>query len=556
MRRDIANPGRRKHKTHTMTDDLRLPSAPRVFFRRQDQMVCSEYARRIATEGMSLVIHSHHPVCVEHYAALLYDQLAALPGIRLETLPGQGSEQVVYRFNQIVASMRVSDALATGDSGRPTTVLFCRGLTGENQGEWRMLMRLVRNFPGANVQLILLQSGPDDPGWNQTPEYFSKWMLRWSVPVPTLEQAQEVLSNARQSGIEEEAKSLLRSIDPGILRRIAVHAAALLPAQPFTTAPSSAQPLPQADARPTELPHLNARESLPSERPSIPTAVPAARAGRPLVKGILAAVAVLMISACIVLLLFPRHARVLRDAFLPTGEAPRISAGQSGLPSVVTAPGAVARPATGQEALPAAEPPAATPNLAAQMHPPGNQAVDPGSSPSDLRNTPGEKPTSANSVAAASNLAFRSEVAAPAALPPASANAKMEVGGIKETLGSTLPGTSNPIAAAPPALRKADTDLMQEAIRKIRNSPKQHYFVQFVALSSYADAREWREQYDVLRAALIAPVKNREGKLVYAIIAGPFPSNAKAMAFSNRKGMPEVNWVRTAGSMRDLLVAP
>ena len=95
------------------------------------------------------------------------------------------------------------------------------------------------------------------------------------------------------------------------------------------------------------------------------------------------------------------------------------------------------------------------------------------------------------------------------------------------------------------------------AAAQINAAKKGNFFVQFVALDSYAAATAWRDKYDKLSRAQIAQIGVEQGaKSKFVVVSGPFKSRDAAEAFAAQKGMPGGAWIRAARPLQAALKKP
>jgi hypothetical protein len=78
--------------------------------------------------------------------------------------------------------------------------------------ELQLLARLVSNFPGANIRVVLLL-GPALRS-RKAFESLGRRFVRWDIEAPTPEQAQSMLEQARIDGCESLVTPLLRRLQP------------------------------------------------------------------------------------------------------------------------------------------------------------------------------------------------------------------------------------------------------------------------------------------------------------------------------------------------------
>jgi hypothetical protein len=73
------------------------------------------------------------------------------------------------------------------------------------------LARLVQNFPGANIRIVLLLGTSTHS--RKVFDSFDRRMLRWDIEAPTPEQAEAMLLQGREDGCEGAVKTLLKKLE-------------------------------------------------------------------------------------------------------------------------------------------------------------------------------------------------------------------------------------------------------------------------------------------------------------------------------------------------------
>jgi hypothetical protein len=77
--------------------------------------------------------------------------------------------------------------------------------------EVKLLARLVQNFPGANIRIVLLLGTSVQS--RKVFDSFDRRMLRWDIEAPTPEQAEVMLTQGREDGCEGAVKILLKKLE-------------------------------------------------------------------------------------------------------------------------------------------------------------------------------------------------------------------------------------------------------------------------------------------------------------------------------------------------------
>ena len=188
-----------------------------LFFRAEDRNTCEQLCAQIVADGMSLAIIGSNQACSHHYCRMVIKRLSAFTEVRLEIHSQENTEDLLDRFNAILASMSMTDAMAGRSSSSPLRILISSGSEATSPAEWRLLARLVSGFPGANTQLILLQTTDGDSPQEKPVEFFGKRLLRWDIAAPSKDEALALLTAAQPLGREHAVMTLLQTTAPELL---------------------------------------------------------------------------------------------------------------------------------------------------------------------------------------------------------------------------------------------------------------------------------------------------------------------------------------------------
>jgi cell division septation protein DedD len=477
-----------------------------LFFRAEDRNTCEQLCAQIVADGMSLAIIGSNQACSHHYCRMVIKRLSAFTEVRLEIHSPENTEDLLDRFNAILASMSMTEAMAGRSSSSPLRILISSGSEATSPAEWRLLARL-SGFPGANTQLILLQTTDGDLPQEKPVEFFGKRLLRWDIAAPSKEEALALLTAARPLGREHAVMTLLQTTAPELLE------------EPFW----------DVLLNQTDLPRQAPRPEMSSGNYHPPAAVEkSARRTLPaLLTRIVVAVTLVSFGLVVMALLFPQQTETVLSslgAYAPQAASP-VAVEPVAAPPAPPAPSSLATaPSVPTPTIPEPAAPAdIAPRIATELAPP----------PGEARLTPPAPPPPV----AASNT---EPIAKP--LPPLVPQDKAGA-------------TNTPRQAeAPPAVVQAIEPQSLSALRAnaqtVRATPKLHIFVQHVALDSYSEAQNWQKARPALAGSLIVSIATAQGKQIkYVVVSGPFSSSEAANTFSKRKDIPPQPWLRTADSL-------
>lgn len=500
-----------------------------IFLRTADRRRFDYVMRAVQQQSLSLSVSSSHDGVLDHYGRLVINKLRKMNDLQIEVFLPQNTEALLDRFNQILSGLSLEDARNGDQSPAPRRVLIAHDAKAISTRDLQLLSRLVQDFPGANVSLVLLLDRTGIAQHEKSLDNFGQRMLRWPLEQPTRAEGEALLKVARGIGFEVEAKKVLAATgfadipaqapvaEPGSFERHLTEARTRKNLSPPTT-PAAATAAPDDEGQ-----QAPASESIFTEPPQ----------RSPLVKTLLgwglAVVLLLAVAAGTIALLFPQrlapmlaNSPTLKETLPPWMMSLVVQmAGKPGTPAAdaATPSAAATTPAT---------PPAADKNTSV---PPA--AADSSGNKSDAA-TDNAPPVTADATTAAS--------AATDAAPVKPADSAPAVATVTESV--TRPAVED--ALAPRSERGVDQMIRQAVAGSI--------FVQHVSVGSMAEAQEWRAQYGALSGARIAAVTTQNKGVRYILLSGPFANMKEAEAFARSQGIPADPWLRPAKSLQRALL--
>ena len=539
-----------------------------LFFRTEDIEFANGIADAIAGDLTSLELIGHSRAVIDHYGRLLLKRLRQHPNIVLEAYLPTGVESLVDQFNAALSSITMAEATGGTNTQKPVKVFISNEISAGNSRDGRMLSRLVNNFPGANIKLIWVHQETDEIERFEAIEFAGKNAARWYVRTPTAAEAARLLDDAQAAGLGPQARALLNKIDPALVetaaepalrpRRMTAGEAVRGEPVPAATVAASAGPAPLAARR----------------KPSLFA----------ILNGI---VLVTCLSGIVVAFIFPGHIQAIgellqiRPAPIKPLNPPK-AADSRPLSPVLSGGSATVAPLP---PVPGAPPVTAAAAEAAVAAPNTPASTSPQSAP--LPATKPEITPAATSAAAAPPVTPAASPATAAATAPAgkpvtpvtardATPPKVETAPVVVTPAAQPAGKSSPAKAAEKMVTPAKAVEKKEPAPKAAaagaanvaaNSPQQAaaainaaqkgvFFVQFVALDSYAAAVAWRDAKPALAKTQIVQIGvGSEGKTKFVVIGGPYRSRQAAAEFTSGKGVPAEFWVRGAASLQAALRA-
>ncbi len=513
-----------------------------IFLRASDRRRFDYVMRSLRENSLSLALSSDNEGVLDHYGRMVLARLRKTEGLQIEVFLPQNTEQLLERFNQILAGVSLEDARRTEGSPAPRRVLIAHDAKAVSVRDLQLVARLVKDFPGANVSLVLLVDRAGMQLHERTLDIFGQRLLRWPVEAPTRSEGDALLKVGRAIGFEVEVKKLLAATGYAELRIAPQPKAAPEPDNAAQTrfeahlaAARAERPAQETGERPARTePTLDGAPPAPSKPFTEPP-----RARRVLGKVLrwtAAMVLLLAVSAAVVLLLFAQNlspvivnSPILKDN-LPPWAMDAVVAVVGKPPSAALAPITPAEPAA-----------------------PAGATV-----PAAAADLPREQPAPAAPEATAADAA-KPEPAPPEpvkAVPATAEAAKAEPAKAEAPPAPTAVPAAEPAKAA---LAKAEpADVLAPRSERgvdqlVRQTRPGSFFVQHVSLGSMAEAQEWRAQHRALAQARIAAVSTPDEGVKFAVISGPFANRKEAEGFAGRPGIPADPWLRPLKSLQDAL---
>ena len=467
-----------------------------LFFRVADRMRLEGYVAALVDDNMSLSLVSGHEAILDHYGRLLVARLReAAPHIGLEVYFPASADALITRFNEVLQSYSIEDAMGSKTPAAPAKVWIVHDASALPDHEIQLLARLVQHFPAANIRVVMLLTTASKK--QQLLASFGRRILNWEIEPPSDEQAQLMLEQARAQGREGAVSALLKKIAPWGAAPVlpSAHSPADLSVRP------AVPPLP-ASAALVE-PDPTARGAAAAQAAKPPSGRPGTR------KWLLwLAVTVGLLASCAlaVLLLYGGGFNLDwwgLDARKSAPVAPLVVPGVA--PAVQAASAAASQADT---ASPAPSPEAAAPTAPA--------------APAVTESAPAYAlgaPATATSAPISAPHATRSPTAAPA-------------------------NEVEEIISAP--------SQAQVGQAWVRQMPPGTFLVQHTIVPSYGDATVWLQAHaNLRRARIVATYLNGQASIQFAVVSGPFASMAEANSFANSGGVPKDPQIRSARSLKD-----
>jgi len=542
-------------------DMAELIGAEGIFLRTADRRRFDYVLRGVREESLSLSLSSDNDGLLDHYGRLLINKLRKSDGLQVEVFLPQNTEALLDRFNQILADLSIDEARNAQTSQAPRRVLLAHDAKAISERDMQLMSRLVQDFPGAHVSVVLLVDKIGTQMHEKNLEKFGQRLMRWPLETPSREEGETLLEMARAAGYEVEVKKVLATTGYSKpTKPVAVASAApaeTLPEEKNVISAGELAAMRQKALKgPTERsePSMEAVVAAPITTTTTESTIePAADApAKPrinvpvslIARWIAALFLVLLVALTVIIMLLPqRMGPMLYNSPLLKAQLPEWA-----MNAVVSFTGKP--PTTQLEEAQAVVKENSASVLAPQTDitdkkPASDKLAANVESAPKIDIKPAETPVKTE---------IKPDVSADKTIPKSEAKPEVKTEAKVEAKAEpviSVPATtvkSSPAEAlAPRSERGADN-----AVRQARPGS---YFIQHVSLSSMAEAQEWRAQYAALSKSRIAAVKTTDKGVKYVVLSGPFPTQKDAEAFSARPGVPADPWVRPLKSLQRALIS-
>ena len=526
-----------------------------IFLRTADRTRFDYVLRGVREDSLSLALSSDNDGLLDHYGRLLINKLRKSDGLQIEVFLPQNTEALLERFNQILADLSIDEARNAETSQAPRRVLLAHDAKAISERDLQLLSRLVQDFPGAHVSVVLLVDKPGILLHEKTLDKFGQRMLRWPLEAPTREEGEALIALAGSIGFVVEAKKVLAATGyakppkpvtppvPAAAEKAEVPARVPAPALKGKEARQEEKTMSGAELaamRQKALKDSAGRTEPSLDAPETPVApikrepkAPSAR--RQMLSTVLRWVAalslLLVVVATVLLLLFSQRlgpmlytSPLLKDNLPPWA--------MESLASITGKPPS----AQLEEAKAATNPePASVPAGGADSK--------------DEKSASGadKPPVEAKADVKAEATPETKADAKPETKPDTKADTKADA---KTETKIEAPAAAAPVTAADALAPRSERGVDQS----VKQARAGSYFVQHVSLGSMAEAQEWRAQYAALNKSRIAAVTTQDQGVKYAVVSGPFANLKEAEAFAARPGVPADPWLRPVKSLQRALV--
>ena len=505
--------------------DSGLTDLPPLFFRNADRLRLEGCVAALVQDGMSLAMVSSNDALLDHYGKLLVARLRdTAPQITLEVYFPASAEALLARFNDVLVSSSVDSARdATARVANPK-IWIVHDASALPDHEIQLLARLVQNFPGANIRVVMLLTTASKK--QQLLSAFGRRILNWEIEPPTQEQKDTMLEMGRAQGREGVVSSLLQKISASEPYSLSKPLAALAATRAQSALNAAYDPAATDGLDDDSRSH---EDATPSEPSPWRTRMKWAGVASALLATCGVAVALLYggLTSPSELSTIWKKLRVGDNPFIAAKPQPTASspAPAASAPKVAPTP-VVAAPITPASSAQSTVAPVAPKTPAAPV------AV--------TKPAPAAVPVPAANEVVISSTDSRK---------PAPATAQAPVPTPAPQAVTTQSGKEIEVFIGPSVQTKSGHAWVEQL-------PQGSYVVQHAMLASFQDAGVWLKRHPALkRARIVALYLPNQTSPRFALISGPFVSVTEADTFMARASVPDGSQVRSSRSVKEQLSA-
>lgn len=181
------------------------------FFDPEDRLQMDSCITGLTRDGLNLAVMSSHSAALEHYGALLIARLRKFtPTSKIEVYFPASPDDLLARFNQALANQSLAQAMQGRKNILATQFWVLNNAASLPEHELNLIASLVQNFPGANIRLILFLDTSRKQ--NQALDSFGKNVMRWEIALPTAEQKEDLLAQAKGTAQLKAVRAFLNRL--------------------------------------------------------------------------------------------------------------------------------------------------------------------------------------------------------------------------------------------------------------------------------------------------------------------------------------------------------
>lgn len=180
-----------------------------IFYRSKDKQRFQLALNALVDDELGLAVIGTNETVLDHYCRMLVARLRDLNIFQVEVFLPTNTDSLLKRFNEMLATMSMEQARQPADPAASVKLLVVNDAKSVNEEQWALLVRLLADFPGVNVRLVLFLDKTGWPNYEKPLTLFGRKLYRWVVETPTLDEASQLMKAAVEHGFERETETLL-----------------------------------------------------------------------------------------------------------------------------------------------------------------------------------------------------------------------------------------------------------------------------------------------------------------------------------------------------------
>ena len=198
----------REHPTESKSETDAWSLDGDLFYRKEDKKPFLSAVSAVEKEEKSLVVIGDEGV-LDHYCRLLIGRLKDNEQFHLEVFLSTSKDGLLKRFNQMLANMSIDEARKPAGANTSIHLLVINDASTVKEQEWTLLIRLIRDFPGANVRVALFVDKSSLAEFETRFDKLGRRVHRWTVHAPTLEEVSQLRQIGKLKGYSAEVEKML-----------------------------------------------------------------------------------------------------------------------------------------------------------------------------------------------------------------------------------------------------------------------------------------------------------------------------------------------------------
>ena len=179
-----------------------------LFYRKEDKKPFLGAVQAVEQQEKSLIVVGDEGV-LDHYCRMLISRIKDNEQFHLEVFLSTSKDGLLKRFNQMLANLSIDEARKPASADTSVHLLVVNDASAVKDEEWTLLIRLIRDFPGANVRVALFVDKSSLSEFENRFEKLGRRVHRWTVHAPTLDEVKKLREIGKLKGYTSEVDKML-----------------------------------------------------------------------------------------------------------------------------------------------------------------------------------------------------------------------------------------------------------------------------------------------------------------------------------------------------------